>query len=67
MREVLEYNYNHFFGDFKRILVNELVDNFEGVLMQFNNGKMPNNHSRYHERYELPKKYLEEVKQRLLK
>ena len=67
MRETLEYNYNHFFGEFKEIIVNELVDNFEGVLMQFNNGRQPNNHSRYHQRFDFQEGYLEEVKQRLLK
>jgi len=67
MKEILVYNYNHFYGEFKRIIVNELVDNFEGILMQFNNGRQPNNHSRYHYRYELSREYLEEVKQRLLK
>jgi hypothetical protein len=67
MQEVLQYNYNHFYGNFKHIIVNELVDNFEGVLMQFNNGRQPNNHSRYHQRFELSKDYLQEVKQRLLK
>jgi hypothetical protein len=66
MKEILEYNYQHFYGEFKKIIVHELVENFEGVLMQFNNGRMPNNHSRYHERFELPKEYFEEVKRRLL-
>jgi hypothetical protein len=67
MKPVLEYNYNHFFGDFKKIIVNEMIDNFEGVLMQFNNGRQPNNHSRYHHRFDFPEGYLAEVKQRLLK
>jgi hypothetical protein len=67
MREILEYNYNHFYGEFKKIIVNELVDNFEGVLMQVNNGRIPNNHSRFHQRYDLEPGYLNEVKQRLLK
>ena len=67
MKEVLQYNYNHFYGEFKRIITNELVDNFEGILMQFNNGRQPNNHSRFHHRFDLSKEYLEEVKQRLLK
>ena len=29
MSEVLEYNFNHFFKDFKEIVVNELLDNFK--------------------------------------
>jgi len=69
MKEVLEYNYHHFYGDFKRIIVEELVDNFEGILMQFNNGRhgAENNHSKWHHRFELCKDYYNEVKQRLLK
>ena len=67
MREVLLYNYNHFYGDFKRIIVDELVDNFEGILMQINNGRMPGNHSRHHQRFDLCKDYYTEVKQRFLK
>lgn len=67
MREVLKFNYDHFYGKFKNIITNELVDNFEGILTQINNGRMPNNHSRYHQRFELEPGYLNEVKQRLLK
>jgi len=66
MQEVLLHNYNHFYGNFKQIIVNELVDNFEGVLMQVNNGRIPDNHSRHHQRFELCKDYYTEVKQRLL-
>ena len=40
MQEVLEYNYHHFYNDFKQIIVNELVNNFEGYMRQFNNGKL---------------------------
>jgi hypothetical protein len=32
MQEVLEYNFNHFYGDFKQIIVNELVDNFNSII-----------------------------------
>ena len=65
MQEVLEYNFNHFYGDFKKIIVNELVDNFEHILNQINHGRQPNNHSRYHKRYDLLPQYLDDVKQRL--
>ena len=65
MQEVLEYNFNHFYTSFKDLIVDELVDNFEHILCQINNGRQPGNHSRYHERYELPAGYLEEVKKRL--
>ena len=39
MQEVLDYNFNHFYGEFKRIIVDELVDNFRSVLGQWNNGR----------------------------
>jgi hypothetical protein len=67
MLPILEYNYNHFYGEFKSLIVGELVDNFEGILMQINNGRIPNNHSRHHRRFDMSKEYLQEVKQRLLK
>ena len=67
MQEVLEYNFNYFYGNFKNTIVNELVDNFAGVLGQINNGRQPNNHSRYHKRFELSPEYLLEVKKRLSK
>ena len=36
MREVLEYNFDHFYGEFKTIIVDELVDNFESCLDKWN-------------------------------
>jgi hypothetical protein len=65
MQEVLDYNFNHFYTTFKDLIVDELVDNFEHILCQINNGRQPNNHSRYHQRFELPADYLEQVKTRL--
>lgn len=65
MQEVLDYNFTHFYTTFKDLIVDELVDNFEHVLCQINNGRQPNNHSRYHQRFELPAGYLEQVKTRL--
>ena len=65
MQEVLEYNFNHFYTTFKDLIVDELVDNFEHILCQINNGRQPGNHSRYHQRFDLPAGYLEEVKTRL--
>jgi hypothetical protein len=65
MQEVLEYNFNHFYTTFKDLIVDELVDNFEHVLQQINNGRQPGNHSRYHQRFELTSEYLQEVKTRL--
>lgn len=40
MKEVLDYNFNHFYGKFKTIIANELVDNFEGSVQQWNNGRV---------------------------
>ena len=65
MQEVLEFNFNHFYGNFKGIIVDELVDNFEHILCQINNSRQPGNHSRYHQRIEISTEYLEEVKKRL--
>ena len=36
MQGVLEYNFNHFYGNFKTIIVNELVDNFKTCLDKWN-------------------------------
>ena len=38
MQEVLEYNHQHFYTNFKTIIVNELVDNFEICVKQYNLG-----------------------------
>jgi hypothetical protein len=65
MQSVLEHNYNHFYHNFKGLLIDELVDNFEHIFMQINNGRQLNNHSRYHKRFELDPAYLQQVKTRL--
>jgi hypothetical protein len=65
MQEVLEYNFQHFYTGFKNHIVDELVDNFAGILNQINVGRMPNNHSRHHQRFELDVAYLDQVKTRL--
>jgi hypothetical protein len=65
MQEVLEYNFNHFYTTFKDLIIDELVDNFEHILCQINNGRQPGNHSKYHQRFELSPEYLLEVKTRL--
>lgn len=65
MQETLEYNFTHFYTTFKDLIVDELVDNFEHILCRINNGRHPDNHSRYHTRFDLPPGYLEEVKKRL--
>lgn len=40
MREVLEFNFNHFYGDFKTIIVRELLENFKSIAGQWNNGRV---------------------------
>jgi len=67
MQEILDYNFDHFYGKFKTIIVNEMIDNLESAVVTINNGRQPNNHSRYHYRLEYPKNYLEDTKQRLVK
>lgn len=37
MQEILDYNFDHFFGNFKSKIVDELVDNFHSCLLQWNN------------------------------
>lgn len=39
MQPVLEHNFNHMYGDFKKTIVNELVDNFETSIRLWNNGR----------------------------
>lgn len=39
MQEVVEYNFNHFYGDFKKIIINELFDNFEKAMKIYNYDK----------------------------
>ena len=39
MKEILEFNYRHMYSDFKKLIVDELVNNFEGCLRQWNNGR----------------------------
>ena len=65
MQATLEYNFEHFYTGFKDQIVDELVDNFADVLRQINMGRMPNNHSRHHQRFELDTEYLDQVKKRL--
>ena len=40
MMPVLEHNFNHLYGNFKQIIVNELVDNFETAIRLWNNGRV---------------------------
>lgn len=40
MLPVLIHNKNHFFGHFRRIIVSELVENFQQCLLVWNNGRL---------------------------
>jgi len=40
MKETLNYNKQHFFGDFKRIIIDEMVDNFDTCIRLWNNGRV---------------------------
>lgn len=42
MQDILNFNFNHFYNEFKTIIVNELVDNFQECLKIWN-------HDRFHE------------------
>mgnify|MGYP003333232177 CR=1 FL=1 len=65
MQDTLEYNFDHFYSNFRYKIIDELVDNFDLILQKINYGKISNNHSRYHVRYELSQDYLNQVRQRL--
>ena len=62
MHEVLEHNYNHFYHGFRQLIVDELVDNFKGVVDNINSAR---NAQQGHYIFQLPAGYLEEVKTRL--
>jgi hypothetical protein len=40
MQSVLTFNKQHFFGEFRNLIVNELVDNFDQCIRIWNNGRM---------------------------
>ena len=39
MQPILQYNYEHFYNDFKKIIVDELLENFQTCITIFNNGR----------------------------
>lgn len=59
MRPVLAYNKQHFFGQFRKIIVSELVDNFDLCVRMWNNGRVDDKRL-------MPHQDLESVKQLLL-
>lgn len=44
MRPILEHNKKHFFGAFREIIANELVDNFDICIRRYNNGLLDASH-----------------------
>jgi hypothetical protein len=42
MKPVLEYNFNHLYGSFKKIIADELVNNFESAIAVHNHSSMAN-------------------------
>jgi hypothetical protein len=36
MEDILNYNFNHLYGDFKTIIVKELLDNFQAAIATWN-------------------------------
>lgn len=48
MQPVLEHNKKHFFTDFKKIIVDELVDNFDTCLRLWNNGRVDGREMPFH-------------------
>lgn len=58
MQPVLEHNKKHFFGDFRKIIVNELVDNFDNCVRIWNNGRVDGRELPFHPDLESVKKIL---------
>lgn len=40
MQEVLVHNRQHFYGKFKEIIIDEMIQNFQGCVAQWNNGRV---------------------------
>lgn len=58
MRPVLEHNKKHFFGEFRKIITEELVDNFQSCINQWNNGRIDDRRISIHADFESVKKIL---------
>lgn len=41
MQETIDYNFNWFYGGFKQVIVNELVDNFRRATIKYTYGRTP--------------------------
>jgi hypothetical protein len=58
MQPVLDYNKKHFFGEFRRVIVEELVNNFQSCINQWNNGRVDDRSIYTHADFESVKKIL---------
>lgn len=58
MRSVLAYNKRHFFGEFRHVIVNELVDNFDQCIRIWNNSRVDGREIPLHPNLNLAKKIL---------
>lgn len=58
MRPVLEHNKRHFFGQFRNLIVNELVDNFDQCIRIWNNGRIDDRRLPTHPDLDLVKQIL---------
>jgi hypothetical protein len=58
MHPVLEHNKKHFFGEFRKIIVEELVDNFQSCINQWNNGRVDDRGIYNHADFDSVKKIL---------
>lgn len=60
MEEILDYNFEHFYGDFKKIIVNEMCDNLERIFAVWNHQQTDPDR-----RHDVSAIDFEEIKQRL--
>jgi hypothetical protein len=58
MRPVLDHNKKHFFGEFRKIITEELVDNFQSCINQWNNGRVDDRGIHNHADFDSVKKIL---------
>ena len=59
MDEILDYNFNHFYGEFKNIIVDEMVNNLEAIFARWNNGRFDDRE------YDISNINFQEIKKRL--
>lgn len=59
MEEILDYNFNHFYGNFKSIIVDEMVDNLERIFARWNCNRVDGRE------YDISKINFSAIKQRL--